>query len=389
MLKSKVVRNRCSIMPIIGAFRISASFCNLKTILLLIVVLILPGLASSQEMKLRLLIWEGYAPDKYSAKFEDYIKKKYDIKIKMVVSFVSNSDSFFNPIRSREVDIISPTYHMFKDERWGLMDRKLILPLNLDNIPNFKYISTTLRNAEYLERDGEKYAIPLAQGPYGLAYNTQLVKTAPESWKILWDPAYKGKYVIAENEYMHNNMLTALALGYPRDAIHKYDRLNNKKFKEKLTQLAKNAHSFWDGVDKTEDLLGHSLATTWGFALKGLKEKGEIWKMANPKEGTVYWVDNYAITWAVRDKPILRKIAEEWCNYVLSPEFQVEVIMRELTCYPVITNIQNRVTADEMKQFHLDAPEEYQKTRISESDLSLRDRNGLKLLWDNAKKERN
>ena len=361
----------------------------LKTVLLLIAAsLFSTAAASNEEQTLRLMVWEGYAPMGQAARFEQFIGRKYGIKLKMVISFVSNSDSFFDPIRSKEVDLVSPTYHMFKDERWGLMDRELVLPLNLDNIPNFDHISPTLRNAEYLDRGGNKYAVPLAQGPYGLIYNTQFIKEAPKSWNTLWDPMHRHKYVIAENEYMHNCMLTALSLGYPRDSIYRYDHLNNNEFKSKLNRLAQDAHSFWDGVDKTDDLLGHSLATSWGFSLKGLRQKGEIWKMADPKEGTVYWVDNYAVTWAVKDKPLLRKIAEEWCNFVLSPEFQVEVIMRDLSSYPVVTNIRNRVTAEELELFHLDAPEAYQKNRISESNLSLRDRNGLKLLWENAMKMR-
>jgi hypothetical protein len=62
--------------------------------------------------------------------------------------------------------------------------------------------------------------------------------------------------------------------------------------------------------------------------------------------------------------------------------------MRALSSYPVTTNILGRVTDEEKMNFHLDAPETYQKTRIRESDLSLRDRHGLELLWNNAMKER-
>ncbi len=304
------------------------------------------------------------------------------------MSFVSNSDSFYDPVRSKSVDIISSSYHMFNDQRWALIDKGLILALDLDNIPNFKAISPVLQNAKYLNRRGQKYAAPLAQGPYGLVYNTKLVNNAPESWNVLWAPEYKGKYVIAENEYMNNCMLTALALGYPRDALHKFDVLNNNEFKKKLGQLAKNAHSFWDGIDKADDLFGHSLATSWGFALKELREKGEVWRLAEPKEGTVYWVDNYSITSALEDKPLLKKIAEEWINYTLSPEFQVEVVFRDLSCFPVTTNIQRKLNIEEIGILHLDTPEKYQKGRIRESDLSLRDRNGLELLWKNAMMQR-
>ena len=175
-----------------------------------------PTPSRDDENVLRFLVWEGYAPEKSLESFQLYIEKKYNKKIRFEVSSVSNSDSFYDPIRGKKVDIVSPTYHMFNDQRWTLIDKKLILPLDMDNIPNFKNISPLLQDAEYLSRGGTKYAVPLAQGPYGLVYNTELVAEAPESWNVLWSPEYRGKFVIAENEYMHNCMLTALALGYPR-----------------------------------------------------------------------------------------------------------------------------------------------------------------------------
>ncbi len=361
---------------------------RLKTYLVAILMLFFSVMLLAEEDLLKMLVWEGYAPEKNIKVFQKYIEKKYNKKIRIEVSFVSNSDSFFDPVRSKDVDVISPPFHMFNDQRWALIKNGLILPLNMDNIPNFKNLSPALRDAEYFDRSGRKYAIPLVQGPYGLVYNTKLLKKAPKSWNVLWSHGFKGKYVIARNEYMLNCMITSLALGYPREKIDQYDFLNNKEFKEKLAQLARNAHSFWEGTDKPEDLFEHSLGTSWGFALKGLKEKGAVWKIANPKEGTTYWVDNYSITWALKGKPFLRKIAEEWLNYTLSRDFQVEVVMRELSCFPVTINIKEGVSEEERKIFHLDNPEEYQRTRISERDLSIRDRHGLKLLWDNALKER-
>lgn len=358
------------------------------SVFLYAIVLTLPVVACAEDDVLRMLVWEGYAPEKNTKVFQKYIEKKYKKKIRIEVSHVSNSDDFFDPVRGKDVDIISPTDHLYNDYRWNLIDNGLILPLNMNNIPNFKNISPALRNAGYFDRGGVKYAVPLTQGPYGLVYNTGFVKKAPESWNVLWAPEYSGKYVLGADVYEHNCMVTALALGYPRKDISNYDALNNKEFKEKLAYLAKNAHSFWDGTDKVDDLFGHMLATSWGFALKGLKEKGEVWRMADPVEGTVYWVDNYSITWALKGKPLLKKIAEEWLNYTLSPEFQVEVIMRDLSCFPITTDIQGRVTDEEKKNFNLDAPEEYQKKRIKEGNIPLRDLNGLEELWKNAMKER-
>ena len=343
-----------------------------------------PTPSRDDENVLRFLVWEGYAPQDHIEHFQQYIEKKYNKKIRFEISYVSNSDSFYDPIRGKDVDLISPGNNTFNDEGWALIDNGLILPLDLENIPNFKNISPVLQDAEYFNLGGNAYAAPLVQGPYGLVYNTELVDPAPESWDVLWSPEYRGKYVIAEGEHMDNCMVTALALGYSNEDIQDFDTINNEEFREKLAELAKNAHSFWDGTDKPEDLLGHCLATSWGFALKGLEEKGEIWRIANPKEGTLYWVDNYCITWALKDKPFLKKVAEEWINYTLSPEFQVNIVMRDLSCFPVTTDLNEKVTDEEKVLFHLDAPEEYQKTRIREPALSLRNRHGLERLWRDA-----
>jgi diguanylate cyclase (GGDEF)-like protein len=41
-----------------------------------------------------------------------------------------------------------------------------------------------------------------------------------------------------------------------------------------------NTQSLWVGVDTADDLKNKTLASSWGFALPGLKKRGEIWKWA-------------------------------------------------------------------------------------------------------------
>lgn len=349
-------------------------------------VFALPALARADENVLRLLIWEGHAPKQHVEEFEKQIEAKYGREVTLKIAYVAGSDDFYGPVRGRSVDVVMMTHHHFKDERFNYIENGLLLPLDLKNIPNFAHVIPALQKAEHLYSDGKVYASPVSQGPYGLAYNTALLEDEPQSWNILWDPRFKGKYVIGANEYIYNANITALALGYPRESISSYEALNNSEFKEKLRQLAANADSFWIGVDKADDLTGRILATSWGDSMGPLKKRGEPWKIAEPAEGMPCWIDNYAITWALLDKPFLRKVAEEYINGLLSADYQVEHIMRGMSLTPIVTNINDRLTEEEGKRIHIGIPNFFAENRILQHTYSQRDRNGLRLMWEGAMK---
>jgi spermidine/putrescine transport system substrate-binding protein len=340
--------------------------------------------ACAGEDVLRLLIWEGYAPDAYVNEFEKQIEEKYDRSVTLQVSYIAGPEDFYAPVRKKSVDVIAITHHHFKDERFKYIPGKLLLPIDTKNVPNLQAVIPALRDADYFLSKGKTFGVPVCQGPYGLAYNTAKVDRAPGSWRVLWDPAYKGKYVLAGNEYLYNVSMTALAWDYPIESIHTYDVLNSKKFREKLRQLAMNADSFWVGQDSADDLSGKSLAAVWGDSLGTLRKRGEIWKLAEPEEGSLCWIDNYAITWALADKPFLKKVAEEWINRLLEPDYQVDYIIREIGLGPVTTNIGDRLTNDERERLHIGTPNFFKNNRVLLPTCSRRDRNGLKLLWEEA-----
>lgn len=359
-----------------------------RLMLTILLSLFIPFTGYAGADNLKLLIWEGYTPTHYIKEFEHQIEIKYKTKIKLDITYAESVEDFYDAMRSKRSDIVTISHHIIKDARFNFIKKKLIIPFDLNNIPNHVNIIPDLKMAEYHTIDEKVYGIPIANGPYGLAYNTSVFKQAPDSWKIFWNPAYKNQYVIGAHEYLYNINITALAMGYPIGVINSFDVLNNKNFRKKLRQLTVNAHSFWVGVDKPEDILGMSFATSWGDSLSSLKRKGEIWKMAEPNEGTMWWIDEYALTQALEHKPFLKRVAEEWINKSLSPEFQVDHLVREVGIYPVITDINHRLTIEEKNRIQIsNMPGTFKTKRILQNTYSQRDRNGLKLLWDEAMKE--
>ncbi|MDM8542992.1 extracellular solute-binding protein [Desulfococcaceae bacterium HSG9] len=361
---------------------------QLSFLLVLVMVFSMFSAASVFAETLRILTWEGYMPAEFQKKLILLAKEKHGVDLKLEIKHINGNDEFFPALRDKKADIITPSHNMPRDSRYRLIKHKLVLPLNLKNIPNYKNIEPALQKAAYCTEGDAVFAVPVARGPYGLVYNTAILKEAPKSWNILWDPRFKGKYSIGKYQYEENIFSIALAMGVARDDISNYKKLNTPEFQEKLAQFVANAHGMWEGADKPEDLKGLALATAWGDSLNGLKKMGEIWKMADPKEGTTAWVDNFMISHTLEEKPKLKHIAEEWLNIVLSDEYQIYCIVRGKGVVPIITTIMDKLSPDEIERFHLDDPTYFKNNRILWPTLEKADRRGLKRLWDKAMKTR-
>jgi spermidine/putrescine transport system substrate-binding protein len=71
---------------------------------------------------------------------------------------------------------------------------KLIQPLNKEYLPNFTNVLEALQSPYY--DVGSKYSVPYTVYTTGVAYRRDVIDDSEfageDSWKLLWDPAYKG-----------------------------------------------------------------------------------------------------------------------------------------------------------------------------------------------------
>ncbi|WP_019612887.1 ABC transporter substrate-binding protein [Psychromonas ossibalaenae] len=346
--------------------------------------LLLP-LAANAELTLRMLTWEGYSPDLQVKAFEKAMTDKYGEKVSMEITYISSADEYFTNLRKGKVDIIVPSHNIILDERYKLVTKKLLIPIDLKNIPNYSKIIPSLQKADYAVKGGKLYSVPLVHGPYGLAYNSEKM-TSPDSWNVLWDNQYKGKYTLSSDYSEVNIYVAALALGINKNDIANIERLSQPDVQQKLNQLIANASHMWKGVDAPEDLENNLLGAAWGFSFPELKQKGQHWAMAEPKEGTTGWVDGHSLSKTLSSKPKLKEIAEAWINYTISDGFQLDVIVHGIGSAPVNTAIKARMTAEEISAFHMDDPDYFKNNRILWPTLKVRQRNLLNQLWENALK---
>lgn len=341
--------------------------------------------ASPQET-IRITCWEGYADKAFIDDFKAMVKKKYNIDVEVKPSYATGQEDFYNAAKNGTADLISPPADMAKAAKYDCFKKgKLFLaPVNMKNIPNSSHMLPFFKADNSLKARGKRYGLPYNCGPYGLAYNTDVVKETPASWNIFWEPQYAGKYTINNNFHKVNIWITALALGYKYDDLFNIDRLDRTRIQPKLNELVKGAKSLWDGEANADEFPQLSLATTWGFAVVKANQKGGNWKLARAKEGGSAWIDYWCITHAA--KGMKKKLCEEWINLHLSPKYQAAVVKQQGVS-PVIDDLGDLVTAEEKTLFNV-GNNNYFKTVAIWQVMSEKTEKAFAEMWETAKKQR-
>ena len=106
--------------------------------------------------------------------------------------------------------------------------------------------------------------------------------------------------------------------------------------------------------------------------------------MATPEEGSTAYIDCWMLSHTLRNKPKLKQIAEAWIDYTISPDFQVEQVVRTLNNFPVNFSITDRITPEETSVFHVDDPTYFQNNFIPWEILDRNTRKGFELIWKKA-----
>ena len=92
------------------------------------------------------------------------------------------------------VDVIIPSDYMIG----RLITEDMLLEINFDNIPNYRYIDDTFKNTSYDPEN--KYSVPYTWGTVGIIYNTKYVDEADVTgWELLWNEKYAGKILMFDN----------------------------------------------------------------------------------------------------------------------------------------------------------------------------------------------
>ncbi len=92
------------------------------------------------------------------------------------------------------VDLIIPSDYMIA----RMISEDMLLPLDFDNIPNYRNVIETYKNQAYDPEN--KYSVPYTWGTVGIIYNSKFVDEADVTgWELLWNEKYKGQILMFDN----------------------------------------------------------------------------------------------------------------------------------------------------------------------------------------------
>lgn len=279
---------------------------------ILVIISSVFSLAAFQPKKtneLNLLVFEGYAEPEWVTPFE----KETGAKIN--VTSVSSVDEMFSKMSAdggKGFDLVTIDTSLFK----RYTDHSLILPIDLNNVPNYK--TDLLPEFQNLPVDiigGKVYGVPYAWGSLPLTYNADVVQPTPDSWQVMWDPKYKGEVLLLDEP--QNSVVTmALAQGGYKD-LWNFSDTDFTRLKEGFASLKPQLRTISTGATDEVDLLANKeivVGIGWGeTTVKQARDKGVNAIMAVPKEGAIGWLDNWAISAGVQNK----ELAEKWINWVI------------------------------------------------------------------------
>ncbi len=150
-----------------------------------------------EQITLNVYNWGQYIADGSDDSME--VIKEFEARyphIKVNYSTYDSNEIMYSKLANGgiTVDLIIPSDYMIA----RLISEDMLLPLDFDNIPNYRYIDESFRNTAY---DPENtYSVPYTWGTVGILYNTKYVDEADVTgWELLWNEKYAGKILTFGN----------------------------------------------------------------------------------------------------------------------------------------------------------------------------------------------
>ena len=174
-----------------------------RVVALVLVLVMIWGLgyginsARNETITLNVYNWGQYIADGSDGSMEIIaeFEKRYP-HIKVNYSTYDSNEIMYSKLANGgiTVDVIIPSDYMVA----RLIEEDMLLEINYDNIPNYRYIDESFKNTAYDPEN--KYSVPYTWGTVGILYNTKYVDEADVTgWEVLWNEKYAGKILMFGN----------------------------------------------------------------------------------------------------------------------------------------------------------------------------------------------
>ncbi len=266
--------------------------------------------------KLNMVIWDGY-DDKDAQKL--FTQKN---GIQPQPTYIGNNEEIFTKLRAGgtgQVDLVTP-YHGYISV---LVESELLEPMDYGRMPNTEDYISNFDQPDWLMFDDKPYGAPYIWGTDPMMYNAKFIKEAPESWRDVEKPEYKGNVVMVDDT-LGQIMVWGKVLGFDPPTELTQEQLD-EVIDYLITLKKTQARAFASGWGDVADIMarGDAWISTGGWEAISMfaAQKGGDVRFTHPKEGDFAWTDSWCIP---KDAPNA-DTAYAYANHMISPEAQAIV----------------------------------------------------------------
>ena len=204
-------------------------------------------------------------------------------------------------------DIIIPSDYMIS----RMIKEEMILPLDMNNIPNYKYIGEAYKNQAFDPEN--EYSVPYFWGTVGIIYDTTLIEEENIDWDILWNEDYADRILMFDNP-RDAFAIAELRLGY---SLNTEDENELEAAAELLKEQKKVVQAYV--MDEIFDKMGAGealIAPYYAGDAVTLMAEYEDLGFVIPESGTNLFIDGICIPKGAKQK----EAAEMYINFLCEPD---------------------------------------------------------------------
>ena len=283
------------------------------------------------EAEVDIVAWPGYVERGASDKAYDWVTAfEKDTGCAVKVKTANTSDEMVSLMNEGGFDLVTAS----GDASLRLVAGKRVQPINTDLIPSWSKVDPRLKDGPWFTVGGVHYGVPYQWGPNVLMYNTDVFKTAPTSWNVVFEKmdlpdgktnkgrvqAYDGPIHIADaaNYLMAHKQELKITSPY---------QLNEDQYKAALDVLRVQrtlVGRYWhDAMIQVDDFKNEGVVASgsWPFQVNLLIADGQHVASTIPAEGTTGWAD----TTMMATDAAHPNCAYKWMEHTLSSNLQSDV----------------------------------------------------------------
>ena len=265
------------------------------------------------QKTLHYFTWSDYVGPELLAEFE----RRHGVHV--VVDTFSSNEELLAKLQGGATgyDVTVPSDFMAAI----MIQQGLVAELDPTKLPNAATLEDHLQHLPF--DPTQRYAIPYLWGTVGIGYDSAVVLTPPDSWAVLWDPRYKGKIsMLNDQREVFGAVLRSMGASMNTKDPALIEAAKARLLVQKPLVKA-YASEHYDQLLASGDVV---LAHGWGGPVaRAMLDRPSI-RYVVPKEGGTLWADCLVV---LKSSP-RKELATQFINYLLEPQVAARTAERLL-----------------------------------------------------------